>query len=168
MNYILDTIYLNDNTKESIEELQASWKNYVNYLESIKHLVPLKVYEFATAEWHYSSTDNRSMHDSWLKSLSVNEIGKDRSLDICLDLLGPYHDVIIHLKYHNVSSYNLARSHSDVPSYIKNNHGHSDLLIDEINLSDSGMIVHKMRFRSGANWIIEFKSLDFSHEGIDK
>jgi hypothetical protein len=148
-----------------------SYVLYKEFLESIKEKLPYRVYEFATADWHFDPMDPKCPHDSWLVSFEISEDSKQEDLQqrtnrIDLKLLGAYHDGNIYLRYYGVINYKLERnSFSDDPwlhrLYKK---GHGDWLIDEFSISDGGLVVHNIEFSNGVDWEIEFA--DFSFEWI--
>lgn len=42
--------------------------------------------------------------------------------------------------------------------------GHGDWLIDEIRLSDRGLVLHEILFSSGARWLIESEDIEYTWE----
>ena len=140
----------------SYEEHVVAWKRYEEYLDSIDLELPANARAFARAPWHYDPVHHRSLHDSWVEELSIQETQGDderssRDIAIHLRLLGPYHDGHTTLTYTGVWRYHLALDASTEWKH----HGHHDWLVDEVRLSDRKLVVHEILFRSDARWIIE-------------
>lgn len=155
MTYILQK----DRPQNSPSEWEEAWTVYIDYLESIKEELPESVFEFARAPWHYDFQDHRSPHDAWLESLLIREDStgdrrQNRSLKLKICLLGAYHNGNIAITYQSVKRYHLL-----CPSEL--NGGHADWLYDEIRLSEHGNCLHEIEWSSGANWLIEFGSLEY-------
>lgn len=73
MAYILGTDIGEINTREDVERQRANWQKHRDYLESVQEHMPRSTYEFATAPWHYDTSHARSLHDSWVDSLTIRE-----------------------------------------------------------------------------------------------
>lgn len=147
---------------DDFHEIGEGWKRYRDYLRSVRAALPEAVYEFALAEWHYSPTDHRSLHDAWVEQVALLEqpAASGRRLAMTVVALGPFHDHRTTLTYDGVTSYSL-----DLPQPAaagKVAVGHGDWLIDEITLSAQGRIVHEILFSSGSRWQIECES--FAHQ----
>ena len=109
--YILDA-EPEDFTKEEIDRWKQRWREYFDYLESLRDRIPKSAFEFATAPWHYGGSQSRNLHDAWVNSLTIREPAQGenhdlRSLEIEVNLLGPYHDGITTLIYRDVKTYSL-------------------------------------------------------------
>jgi hypothetical protein len=146
------------NPSSSPSEVLDGFAAYKRYLESVKERLPFSAFEFATAAWHYDHTDHRCPHDSWVESLTIQETGRaeglrDRSLHISVLLLGAFHDGHLSLNYTGVHQYSLKSSKAGA--------GHRDWLIDEIQLSENGLVLHEVSFSNNAHWLIEAKDILF-------
>ena len=163
------------------EERAMPWKEYREYLESINDRLPATTYDYATADWHYNSKDPRSPHDAWVEEISIREVSRenepqDRAIEILVRLLGAYHDGHIELRYKNVRTYSVGKSfpigvmaESDLggqpdlmDDFFQNlaNQGHNDWLVDEIRLTQQGLVIHEIKFMLG-RWIIECEELTY-------
>jgi hypothetical protein len=148
----------------SYEELGDQWVAYRKYLFSVQGRLPVDVFEFATARWHYDPADHRSLHDSWLQDMTVaeeqlegaEESGRRRTT-IELVLLAPYHDGVTTLFYSNVEAYTLSLQSSGEPNRHYSTHG--DWLVDEIRLSEQSKVLHEISFSSGAHFLIECETI---------
>ena len=141
---------------------ERKWREYHDYLESVRGRMPLSAFEFATAPWHYNFADHRSLHDSWVDALVISEPARGdrheiRSLEIEVRLLAPYHDGITTLKYRGVVSYSLDAQFVSSPR----GNGHGDWLGDELRLSTRGSVLHEIEFRHGSRWIIECEDIEW-------
>lgn len=148
--------------KMSFAETARALSDYRVYLNSVRTKLPARVFEFATADWHYNFEDHRCPHDSWVESLSIMERSSGaraerRWIDIEVKLLGAYHDGHIYLAYEGVQSYSLTTPSDFVMPPL--GVGHGDWLIDEVRLADSGLVVHEVAFSRGSRWSIECKDL---------
>ncbi len=135
-----------------VSELRA----YTEYLQSVKERLPLSAFEFAAAAWHYDHNDHRCPHDSWVESLTINEPARgarlqDRSLRISTRLLGAFHDGHLLLDYVEVHMYSFENP--------KTRAGHGDWLVDEIRLSETGLVLHEVLFGNDCRWLIEAKDI---------
>ncbi|MHB1131521.1 MAG: hypothetical protein ACYC4L_03950 [Chloroflexota bacterium] len=143
-------------------EVNRTYNEYRRYLESVKDQLPSSAYEFATAPWHWDVEDHRTLHDSWVESLSVSEVHpednvKQRGVTIAVRLLGPYHDIYTDMTYLEVSSYSLTlpRLSSVVPAWSQVRTRHDDWLGDEVRVTDDNRIEHEIVFGFGGRWLIE-------------
>jgi hypothetical protein len=142
-----------------IPELLERSSVYREYLQSIRDRLPLSAFEFATAAWHYDYSDHRCPHDSWVESLAIVEPAggerlQHRTLHISVRLFGAYHDGHVLLDYSDVNTYSLEKR--------KTQAAHGDWLVDEIRLSENGLVLHEVVFNSGSRWLIE--AADISYE----
>jgi len=135
--------YLIDMTISNVsdpEEIARRYREYHEYLESVRDRLPPSVYDFATAPWHFDPTDPMCPHDSWVEWATVREPfsgdrSEKRALEIEVRLFGAWHDGHLILKYGGVETYSLAGpgSFQQMPTASV---GHGDWLVDEIRLSE--------------------------------
>lgn len=168
MAYILETLTVSESDPKWPNTIRAAWKRYYEYLDSVKLALPRSAYEFARADWHYSATDPRSLHDAWLVTFALVENPEansrsKRSVDARITLLGPNHDRHIHLLYGQVQSYTVMASHEGISSGNVRD-GHGDWLLDEVRLSRNGGVIHEIAFRSGARWLLECQDIRHSEQ----
>jgi hypothetical protein len=73
-------------------------------------------------------------------------------MELHLKLLGAYHDGQIEIIYKEVKGYSL-----NMPAVRKapSNVGHGDWLIDEVRLSELGLVEHEIGFSQGGGWLVE-------------
>jgi hypothetical protein len=152
------------NTREDFERQKQKWREYREYLDSIRSVMPQSAYEFATAPWHYDNSDSRSLHDSWVDSLLINELASGarheiRLLEMKVQLRGPYHNGSTMLEHREVYSYSLGMPFSSSPG--RRRLGHGDWLCDEVRLSDGGHVLHEIEFSTGCRWIIECTDVEW-------
>lgn len=134
--------YLITATEEEIISGKA-WKAYMTYLTSIKDRLPQTVYEFALADWHYDPRNPKCPHDAWVQEIKVKEIAEGerheiRTTQIEITLLGAYHDRLLKVTYKDVTSHSINATHSQL--------GYGDWLTDEIGLSETGQVLHEIKF----------------------
>ena len=156
MTFILDNDYADD-ADPSL--LKGQFEAYYRYLEAVRKRLPMSAYTFATAPWHYDPYDHQCPHDSWVESLTLQEIVSDikptnKRASHSLRLIGAYYDGHLELVYGQVRSYSLTlpMEFKGPPPGIM---GHGDWLVDEIRLSDVGLVVHEIEFSRGGRWLIE-------------
>jgi hypothetical protein len=143
------------------EEIQACFRKYRDYLESIKGRLPKSTLEFATADWHYNPEDHRCPHDSWVESVLIEEQseGKRKEIrwnNIKLLLLNAFHDGHIDITYERVSNYSFKKlSGKSEINPNSNIVGHGDWLYDEIALSENSNVIHEIVFSNNYQWFIE-------------
>ncbi|HEY8025252.1 MAG TPA: hypothetical protein VIF60_11835 [Burkholderiaceae bacterium] len=144
---------------------------YLEYLNSITDSLPPHVYAFASDSRHYDLQSHSSLHDAWLETFNIGENANGatkqiRQIEIRMCLLGPFHDLKIHLHYLGVERYFL-----DAPARtgeIRFAHiGHGDLLAHEIRLGLDGLLIHELQFERGGTILIECKDILHSEEIIN-
>jgi len=169
MAYILSMdIGVMNESRTDIERYNRKWREYVQYLESFRDRIPKSALEFATAPWHYNTSDHRSLHDSWVESLVISEPSQGdrheiRSLEVQIRLLGPYHDGNTKLRYQEVLSYSL-NTQGESKYAPRPNVGHGDWLCDEVRLSERSHVLHEIEFRHGSRWVIECRDIEWIWE----
>ena len=112
---------------------------------------------FATEPWYSDPSDHRCPHDSWLETVEVIEPAEGqrkeiRKKAIRLRLFGAYHDGHIVFQYSDVKRYSLNSSSTD--------RGHGDWLEDRFSISESGDLVHHIKWERG-DWFIESSSVTY-------
>jgi hypothetical protein len=146
------------------------YDSYRAYVESIRERLPPHVYAFALDSRHFDLESHSSLHDSWLESFTVQETASGerheiRRLEIAIALLGPFHDLRIHLRYTGVTKY----SFSAPPRYGHSRYDHTahgDLFTHEIRLGHEGLLVHELLFERDATFLIECSDIRHSEELI--
>ena len=144
---------------------EEQWRAYEQRLRRIKKRLPASVQEYALADWHYNFADHRCPHDAWLEHIIVRELATGerseiRSLEIEIKLLGAYHDGHIVFQYQDVESYSLDQPHR-IGKWQTNQKGHKDWMVDEVNLSSHGYVLHEIEWLDHGHWLIESKSFEF-------
>jgi hypothetical protein len=158
--------FLIDSLTSDPQTFRNQLDRYYDYLKSIEDALPPSALSFARAPWHYDFSKHESPHDSWLESCTIYEPAsgerhQNREIAITLSLLGAYHDGHIKLVYTNVTSYEMT---TGANGEARAKRGHGDWLIDEIHLSDRGLVLHEILFSSGARWLIESEDIEYSWE----
>jgi hypothetical protein len=130
---------------------------YRDYFHRNKHRFPVNAGKFAGAAWHYDFSDPRCPHGAWCAAIRmktpVEEIGTDRYQggEVQVRLLTP------NLVGYLVLTYFRIRSHSFVlysPMPEEETSSYSDLIIDEVRLTEGGKVVYEVQFATG-HWLIE-------------
>ena len=144
----------------------AGWQMdaYFQYLSDVRERLPVPVYAFAANVGNYDQTTHQSLHDSWIESLQVQEVAteprfKKRQTQIELALLGPFHDLRIHINYRNVTSYRIEKP-SPPKGPPKATTWHGDLLMHEVRMGDSAGVEHELEFSSGAIIVIACETFE--------
>jgi hypothetical protein len=96
----------------------------------------------------------RGLNRSQLSSLLEASVCSHRALHISVRLSGAYYDGHLLLDYSDVKTYSLEKP--------KTRAAHGDWLVDEIRLSENGVVLHEILFNSGSRWLIE--AADISYE----
>jgi len=93
--------------------------------------------------------------------MEANLLGEvqDREINIHLRLLGAFHDRKIEIQYKKIRNYEL-RFLPDA-SY-QPSKWHGDWIIDEIRLSDEGLVIHEINFWLNGNWQIECENIIYN------
>ena len=143
---------------------------YRAYVESIREQLPPHVYAFASDIRYFDLESHSSLHDSWLESFTVREVATGerqeiRRMEIAIALLGPFHDLWIHLHYAGVTRYSFAAP----PRYGHSRYDHTahgDLFTHEVRLGHKGLLVHELLFERDATFLIECSDIRHSEEAI--
>ncbi len=140
-------------------------KKYFDYIHSIKEKVPKSVYDFASNDDHYNLLSHDSLHDAWLNFFEIREDAsgarsENRKAIVNIELLAPFHDKKIHLKYKIVRRVSIEQKECNVAD------GHGDLLIHEFRLGEESSIIHEIVFDHGGTYLIEFEDFEFNYEDI--
>ncbi len=144
----------------SYEEIRRRQDAYEQYLESIHASLPESAYAFATTALFRR---DGSLHDAWVETCIISEPSSGersqiRRAEIHVRLLGAWHDGYIELRYKDVRRYSLvAPGLSPQTEW-----AHGDWLVDEIRLSEDGLVEHEVMFSTRSRWLIE--CVDIEHE----
>ena len=119
--------------------------DYLDALNSYRHLLPVEVAEFASDEDRYVLTHPSSLHDAWVEQISVTESrnvdGASSRIGVALRLLGQMHDRHIILTYENVSNYSISGGENQWSTHQTL---HGDVFTHEVRVSDCGRVVHEI------------------------
>jgi hypothetical protein len=159
--------FLLDAYRSEKADFLKHWAAYRDYLESMRARFPPGAFTFATANWHYDATDPRCPHDAWVETLIISEPSsgersEHRSIAIHLRLLGAYHNGHIEPSYRRVQSYSLETpaNAAGLGAPLEGS-GHGDWLVDEVRLSDLGLVLHEVLFARGSRWLIECADITY-------
>ncbi len=150
----------------TFQETLNRYEQYKEYLESIREKLPKSAYEFATANWHYGE-DPRNPHDHVVQSFDLLQTKavwqgthQEPWLDIRIVVNTDYECGWLRLAYKRVHTLSLATSEAISPI------GTTGWRVDEIELSESGFVVHLISFDCDVNWRIECEDIDFGWEPV--
>jgi hypothetical protein len=143
------------------EDVTAAFARYKQYLQASRDRFPPAAYALATSDWYFDFTDHRCPHDAWVERLDLTEApaakgNGQRSISLCLRLLGAYHDGHIEFRYPDVRSYAL--------TFEPSGGGHRDWRYDELRVSDEGNVLHEIEWWHAdkiGHWLIEAADLEF-------
>jgi hypothetical protein len=151
---------------------EIDYSPYRAYVESIREQLLPHVYAFASDIRYFDLESHSSLQDSWLESFTVREVATGerqeiRRMEIAIVLLGPFHDLRIHLHYTGVTRYSLVAP----PRYGHSRYDHTahgDLFTHEIRLGHEGLLVHELLFERDATFLIECSDIRHSEETIKR
>ncbi|CAM4298796.1 hypothetical protein [Pseudoalteromonas byunsanensis] len=137
--------------------MNSEFDKYISNLVANKANFPDSLFEFGTDQKRYELNHPKSLHDSWVTSLTIAENRNrkrpfDASLSIILTLLGQQHDRDIILTYSNVKSYELI-GHENGINY--NDTYHGDVLTHEVSFENE-LYKHIIELRSGSIFKVRF------------
>lgn len=150
--------------KNESEDYKADYLRYRAYLSDIGERLPKNVREFALQDWYYAADDHRCPYDSWLEELAIlepasGERNERRTIELRVRLLAAYHDGHVQFRHIDVRQYSLQTpSEYEAPPF---NVGHGDFVVDEIRLSEAGLVEHEIEFSRGSRFIIECSDIQF-------
>lgn len=121
----------------------SGFEEYFAYLASVEDRLGADLYAFAADEDRYNLWSHKSLHDAWLRTLTLAPVSdQEQTTGACLDLefIGPYHDRLLRLRYEDVEKYSLqqpAKAWAKV----------QDLLMHELRFDEAdGLIEHAFAF----------------------
>jgi hypothetical protein len=127
--------------------------------------LPAAATSFATAPCHWDTDDHRCPHDAQVDQLTVTEAPSSGGplVRIQVRLLGAYHDGYLVLTYSGVVAYHLAGN-----TQLGESRGarHGDWLVDEIRLSEGGLMIHETVFANGGRWTIKCRDFTWTWEPL--
>ncbi|MDA7881418.1 hypothetical protein N9A94_03860 [Akkermansiaceae bacterium] len=146
------------------------YTRYAAYLATIREMIPVHVYSFASDSRYFDLNSRSTLHDSWLESLTLREVasgerGEIRRMEVAICLLGPFQDRRIHLHYSGVTLYRFdAPPHYGEQRFEHTAHG--DLFTHEIRLGHDGLLIHELLFENDSTFLIECSDVRHSEEMI--
>jgi hypothetical protein len=149
------------------EDGTINFDKYFEYIRSIRSKLSPSAYAFSSNYDHYSLDSRRSLHDAWVRSIDIQEIGSGdrqqiRGVGIRLSLLGPYHDHLLTISYEDVTTYSFSAGTASDP--LKN--GHGDIHVHELLLLDTGYLQHELMFTARTSFMVVCRDLQFEASGI--
>ena len=112
-------------------DVGESFRLYQEYLRANESFFPKSAYALATSDWYWDFTISGCPQDGWLQRLLINETAeRNRTVEITIELLGPYHDGVIEFHYPKVYGYRLEARDPKM--------GHRDWRFDEFRLDNLG------------------------------
>jgi hypothetical protein len=165
MTYVLSKDLPHRDSNIYDQRYKEQWDAYRRRLQKIQKRLPPSVQEYALADWHYDIADHRCPHDAWLEHVVIRELANGeraeiRRLEIEIRLLGAYHDGHIEFVYRDVESYCLDQPYRR-GKWQTNEKGHKDWMVDEVDLSRHGNVLHEIEWLENGHWIIEAKSFEY-------
>ncbi len=133
-------------------ELRAQWERYSAYLEGVKDALPAEVREFACAEWHYDPDDPRCLHDARVHSIRIGfpEGASGSSIDV---VVKGRSRASWSIRYLDAVTYEFViLGEPKWPPHLLGRHG--DWLVDEVELTSGGLVVHRILFSNGGTWAV--------------
>lgn len=139
----------------------AFFEPYSGYLNDNKNRFPKSAFSLATSDWYFNPRVSGCPHDAWLESITVSEPSTGqrheiRTVEIRIELLGPYHDGKILMRYPVVYRYEFEGAVLT--------DGHSDWRFDEFRVNEEGHLVHEIEWwglEPRGRWIIEASDVEY-------
>jgi hypothetical protein len=127
---------------------------YLRYLRENAERFPRNARDFALAEWHYDIRHHQCPHDSRLESFAIKERAtgerhENSTVNIESLFLGAFHDGFFSLTYQDVRTYSLQLEPHEL---VRRAHG--DWLVDELTLTDEGLVRHEIEFERASMTVI--------------
>jgi hypothetical protein len=147
-------------------EPDGGFARYREYLRDNEARFPRNALALAASDWYFGADDHRAPHDAWLLNAVFEEASRGerqapRSLALRLRLLGAYHDLELEFLYTKVFAYTFRGGIVE--------RGHGDWLYHEFRVSESGRLLHEIRW-SGmddeATWLIEADDVLFTSRKV--
>lgn len=120
-----------------------AFRLYREYLRTNQASFPESAYALATSDWYGDFTTSGCPHGGWLKNLIITEPSdgtreEKRTVEITIELLGPYHDGVIQFRYPRVYGYQMGAHDLAM--------GHCDWRYDELRIDSSGNLIHEIEW----------------------
>lgn len=130
-------------TEQRKKDVVEAFGLYQEYLRANEAAFPQSAYALATSDWYWDPTRSGCPHDGWLKRFLITEpvevsCTTDRSVEITIELLGPYHDGVIEFRYPTVYGYQMEARDLEM--------GHCDWHYDEFRINSSGALIHEIEW----------------------
>lgn len=146
------------------EAMGWSVDSYFAYLASIEHRLDPALYAFVSDVDRYNLTSRKSLHDAWLRKLSLMPVDMHAfplRMRLELEFLGPYHDRIFRLCYDDVLAYGLNQQ-------IRTHHRNQDLLMHEFRLDEqSELLEHVFEFDDELYLKVACQAMSFEEVMLD-
>jgi len=137
-------------------EYEKRFEGYVAYLRSQSSHEARGAWAFASADWHYDSSDPRSPKYATLRDLRIVEedTGDATVLHVYARLLSYSGRRLFTMKYSDVRRYDLNNENSNRVSIGQGRTTHGQLLLDEFEFLLDGTVVHHIRWNNEALWAV--------------
>jgi hypothetical protein len=137
---------------------------YTTYLEGVRARMPIGALAYAEAPWHYDFRDERALHDAAFLGLTQAgwslpedpQPGAQGTLEV--RLFGSRRNGILRFDYQSATRLQWAVKRAEQPDY-------GDALVDEVRLSEHGVVVHEIAFEH-ATLVIECVDLTATWEPL--
>lgn len=131
---------------------------YFEYLKSVEDLLSVSLKKFALDKRRYELNDSRTLHDAWLKNISIDKEYEpstqlvETTVQVELQLADA--KTYLKLKYFGVV---------EIQSQLNPDRWGSrpvDLLVHEISIDDKGLFRHFLMFDRGVYVVIFFREIE--------
>jgi len=141
----------------------TGFDGYFAYLAGIRERLGEALYAFAADFDRYGPHARGSLHDAWLQRLTLapaDARSRAPRMDVEIDLLGPWHDRLLCLRYEEASAYSFAQPPREGGAA-------QDLLCHELRLDDAGRLEHFLMFDDGFSVLVACRSLRFEEKMLE-
>ena len=142
----------------------TGFEAYFDYLAGIRERLGEALYAFAADFDRYGLHARGSLHDAWLQRLALApaDVRAQRPrMGLELDLLGPWHDRVLCLRYDEVSSYSFVQAPRE-------RRAAQDLLCHELRLDAAGeCLEHFLQFDDGFCILVACRSMRFEEKMLE-
>jgi hypothetical protein len=143
------------------DDVVEAFRFYKEYLRANESSFPKSAYALATSDWYWDFTLSGCPHDGWLKSLVITEPSEGlrqevRTVEMTMELLGPYHDGVIEFHYPRVYGYRMESRGLET--------GHHDWLYDEFRVDNALCLIHEIEWagpEGTAKWLILASDVEY-------
>ncbi|WNH53221.1 hypothetical protein [Stenotrophomonas oahuensis] len=144
----------------------GAWEfdEYLDYIESVSHLMPEHLGQFAGSYSSYELTSSNTLHDSRMVTLSLSkEVGDDGVTSVArmdVVLLHQSHEKHVLLSYSGIIGYSAFET--EILDRVRG----VDVLLHEFSLLEGRGYRHAVLFENGGGYVVDFLHFEVKYREL--